>query len=389
MPELSIWVVLLGFSAMQGFYLAALLLFQKKGNARANRWLVLILTLVAYYLSVETLIVSGLFKYWPHIAGTHWVFWYLLGPLLYIYVRLHLDRNFTFRLWHLLHLIPAIYISIRMISFYQLDAAVKINILQRPTIGSGEIPWQYIHLAVLLLGYLLFALRAANNRKQRATEEQNTEALSSLKWSQLLIATFTGYIVFDTVAGIILHLLEQNTRPLAHTTTMVMSIFVHVVAFVSVRFPNRIFSDEALSIAPQEDSQPMVKYRNSALSQQEIGFYLGELNRIMEQERPFLNSELKLSDLANLVSLTPHNLSQVLNQGLGMSFYDYINNFRIKDVQQRLLDPQYADLTIFGIALESGFRSKTSFNRMFKRSTGLTPSTYIKSQKFRVQSSEF
>ncbi|MEL6822018.1 MAG: helix-turn-helix domain-containing protein [Calditrichota bacterium] len=389
MPELSIWVVLLGFSAMQGFYFAALLLLQKQGNARANRWLVLILTLVAYYLSVETLIVSGLFKFWPHIAGTHWGFWYLLGPLLFIYVRLHLDRNFTFRLWHLIHLIPAAYITVRMIPFYQLDGAVKISILERPTIGSGEMPWQYLLLAAQLLGYLLFALRAASSRKQQASEERNTVALSTLRWSQLLIAAFTGYIVFDTIAGVILHLFELNTKPLVHTTTMVMSIFVHVVAFVSVRHPERIFSDEEKKAVLTEDIKPLTKYRNSALSQQEIGFYLSELNRIMKQERPYLNSELKLSDLANLVGLTPHNLSQVLNQGLSVSFYDYVNNFRIKDVQQRLLDPRYDDLTIFGIALESGFRSKTSFNRMFKRSTGLTPSSYIKNEKFRVQSSEF
>jgi len=382
MSELSIWVVLLGFSAMQGFYLAALLLLQKKGNARANRWLVLILTLVAYYLSVETLIISGLFKFLPHIAGTHWVFWYLLGPLLYIYVRLHLDRSFTFTAWHVLHLIPAAYFSFQMIPFFQLDGAVKVSILERPPIGNGEIPWQYLLLAAQLLGYLLFALKAANSRKQQASEAHNSAALSTLRWSQLLIAAFTGYIVFDTVAGVVLHVLELNTQPLAHTTTMVMSIFVHVVAIVSVRFPDRIFSDEEPITAVQEDIKPLIKYRNSALSHQEIGFYLGELNRLMKQEKPFLNSELKLSDLADLVSLTPHNLSQVLNQGLGVSFYDYINDYRIKDVQQRLLDPRYDDLTIFGIALESGFRSKTSFNRMFKRSTGLTPSTYIKNEKF-------
>ncbi|MGH1362081.1 MAG: helix-turn-helix domain-containing protein [Calditrichia bacterium] len=378
MPEISIWVVLLGFSAMQGFYFAGLLLLQKQGAPRANRWLVLIVLMVAYYLSIETLIVSGMFVRWPHVAGTNWVFWYLLGPLLYFYVMLHLNSQFRFRVWHILHLLPAAYITVRMIPFYRLSGDIKISILQQPAIGTGSFPWQYLVLAALLLSYLGLSLQAANKESKKAEQKVNQHSLSSLKWAQALIATFTVYLIFDTIAGIALHYMKLDTKALSHTTTLVMSFFVHIVAFTSVRYPSKIFAEEKKQELQSEDLDSIIKYRNSALSEHELSFYLKELNFIMEKDQPYLNSDLKLSDLAEMINLTPHNLSQALNQGLGMSFYDYINNYRLKDVQKRLLDPRYDELTIFGIALESGFRSKTSFNRMFKKSTGLTPSSYIK-----------
>ncbi len=102
------------------------------------------------------------------------------------------------------------------------------------------------------------------------------------------------------------------------------------------------------------------------------------LNAIMIEEKLFLDFKLGLSDLATKLEITTNQLSALLNDVIGKSFYDYINEFRIEEVKKRLIDPQEKKNTILAIAWECGFNSKSAFNRVFKNNTGLTPSQFQK-----------
>jgi AraC-like DNA-binding protein len=76
------------------------------------------------------------------------------------------------------------------------------------------------------------------------------------------------------------------------------------------------------------------------------------------------------------MSISAHNLSEVINTQAGKNFYDFVNGYRVEAVMRRLRDPRYAHLTILALAEESGFNSKSTFNACFRRHTGLTPSQY-------------
>ena len=76
-----------------------------------------------------------------------------------------------------------------------------------------------------------------------------------------------------------------------------------------------------------------------------------------------------------------HHLSQVLTQELKLNFYDFINQYRVQEVQARLVDPRYRNLTILAIVFDVGFNSNASFYRIFKKHTGQTPSRYIAKQE--------
>ena len=99
----------------------------------------------------------------------------------------------------------------------------------------------------------------------------------------------------------------------------------------------------------------------------------------MEAERPYRNKDLNLPDLAGSLYTTPHKLSEVLNSQLDQSFYDFVNGYRVRDVQQRLTDNQSQHLTLLSLALDAGFASKSTFNSVFKKLTGQTPSEYRRS----------
>ncbi|NNK88327.1 MAG: AraC family transcriptional regulator [Flavobacteriaceae bacterium] len=81
------------------------------------------------------------------------------------------------------------------------------------------------------------------------------------------------------------------------------------------------------------------------------------------------------------LKVSPHTLSQLLNNHLHKSFSEYINEFRLNEAKKRLLDPAYEEYTILAIAFESGFKSKSSFQRLFKKYTGYTPSSFLRKMK--------
>ena len=140
--------------------------------------------------------------------------------------------------------------------------------------------------------------------------------------------------------------------------------------------------DQAVQIAdyykyPQEESQEVAdKYAKSGLSEDQLETYKNKLSNLMEQERIYLNPSLTLPKLSSMVHCPINHLSQVINAGFGVSFFDYLNSYRIGEAQKILsdqLDPPPAILTV---AFEVGFNSNSAFYSAFKRACGETPAQY-------------
>ena len=107
-----------------------------------------------------------------------------------------------------------------------------------------------------------------------------------------------------------------------------------------------------------------------------VAEWKGRLDGWMHEHQPHLRSDLTLAALAEDVGLTAPELSHVVNAGFGQNVSEFINGYRVREVQARLLEPEAERLTLLAVALESGFRSKATFNRAFRRATGTTPSAW-------------
>ncbi len=118
------------------------------------------------------------------------------------------------------------------------------------------------------------------------------------------------------------------------------------------------------------------KYKKNPLEPEIVRQYTKRLLGLMEAGRPYLDSSLNMDSLSEAVGIQRHYISQILNIELERSFYDFVNQYRIREAKDILTDPGKRDLNILNIALEVGFNSSVSFNRAFKRHTGLTPSQY-------------
>jgi ligand-binding sensor domain-containing protein/AraC-like DNA-binding protein len=121
-----------------------------------------------------------------------------------------------------------------------------------------------------------------------------------------------------------------------------------------------------------------IKYKTSALSPELAESAVPRLEKLMEEEKPFLNPDLTLRDLAKMLHLHPNYLSQIINERIGVSYNDYVNRYRIEEAKKRLIDSDGGIRNVLEIALDTGFYSKSVFNSAFKKFTGMTPSQYRK-----------
>ena len=97
----------------------------------------------------------------------------------------------------------------------------------------------------------------------------------------------------------------------------------------------------------------------------------------MKTEKPYLNSELNLSDLASELEMHRNELSQIINKGFQKNFNDFINEFRVNAFKKELENGAHKQLSLLGIAMDCGFNSKATFNRVFKKITNTSPTEFL------------
>ncbi len=144
--------------------------------------------------------------------------------------------------------------------------------------------------------------------------------------------------------------------------------FLVVATYLALRQPE-LFSSEPTAL-------PRKKYATSSLKPEDGAVYVEKLRGVMQTQKPYRDGNLTLPQLARSVSLTPHLLSQLLNEHIDENFAQFVNRHRIEEAKVQLVDPAYQHFTIAAIAEEVGFNSTSAFNTAFKKITGATPSQY-------------
>ncbi|MEM8890567.1 MAG: helix-turn-helix domain-containing protein, partial [Bacteroidota bacterium] len=142
-----------------------------------------------------------------------------------------------------------------------------------------------------------------------------------------------------------------------------------------VLFPADVFEEDRSG--PEEKPEKNSHHLSNA-PKEEVEDLTVALEKALKEEKLFLKEDLSLGELADHIGTTDKKLSALLNQVLELNFFELINEHRVEEVKLKMQDPNFAHYTLLAIAFESGFKSKTSFNRIFKQKTGLSPSAYKK-----------
>lgn len=387
--ELINTLLLLGTG--QGLFLAVVLA-TKQTNSTANK--VLAVAMLAFSVSIFERVYYAREYYhdFPHLIGVSVPLVFVFGPILYLYAQAVSTGGQSFRMASLLHFVPFLLVTLRLLPFYLQDGPAKLAFLQ-DLFQNG--PPRYLAIIEHLqyphgIIYVFLTIGVLRSHQARMRQTRSSIERINLLWLRNLTiaiaaiwALATGLHLMD-LAGIELPM-ESSLTPLA------VSVLVYAVGYQGLKqpeiFQQPIPRNEANWETPipvpatQVGTQEGVPgegagYEKSGLTPAQAEACMEQLLRVMEEKQPHRNSLLTLQELADEMALSAHNLSEVINTQAGKNFYDFVNRYRVEEAMRRLQDPRYAHLTILAIAEESGFNSKSTFNAFFRKATGLTPSQY-------------
>ncbi|MDJ1483655.1 helix-turn-helix domain-containing protein [Cytophagaceae bacterium YF14B1] len=389
----TILQLLLVAGAAQGFLLAFLLV-TRRVNPLASR----LLGLLIFLISIQTLLVGfdnrEFFLRFPHLSKISWLLPSLFGPLLFLFTRKITSEKPIWKRVDGIHLVPFIVYFFYLLPYYAKSAAEKSAYLNnfeaalQDDFGFLNQLTNFLHLF-----YATLSLFIVKKYQQGILNSFSDITQIRLRWlRQLLLFVLTVMLI----SVIIFYAKKWN---IGWLTQLYRYHYLGVVALIywigyKALSQPRIFNqfelpvthvpepkkDESISVVAEEEI-PKNKYQKSTLTNDVADTYLKQLAHLMENEKLYLRQELTIQDLAERTGISRHQLSQLINERLEKNFYDFVNEYRVKEAQRMLVDPKYKHLTTLAISGEAGFNSKATFNAVFKKITGQTPSEYIKSYK--------
>jgi len=357
----------------QALLLAAALLSVKRGNRIANRFLAAFVIVLAITVGGATMASEPLILLYPHLLKIQDPFQFLAAPLLFLYIRTLIKGSSGSGKKDLLHFIPFTLCLLFFAPFYLQSGEAKFI-----SVGSNAYFWHrwgFFRSTTLLiqvsiyLSLIALMLAAYSRKRKRQTSPADKFILFQVRF---MLATLTAVWVLGALKFVLTTLYPAyDTQTVDLIVPASVSVFVYAMGYMALRRPEALTGMDDLAPAPP-------RYEKSTLTLERSDMYLQRLLDLMSTEKPYLDGDLTLQKLAKALSISPHHLSQTINEQLNQNFFDFINTYRIEEAKRMLHDPAKKHYSILAVSEEIGFNSKSAFNTAFKKHVNMTPSEYRK-----------
>ncbi|GAB1264172.1 hypothetical protein NBRC116492_09810 [Aurantivibrio infirmus] len=334
--------------------------------------------LIAYMMSLHQL--------YPSFPRMH-IFratWALLPPVMYFYIKSLTGKNPITSSWQLLHFLPFVVKCIFLTPFFLSPWVANDGFLT-------QIPSSLVDLffyrtiegrlasSIHFLVYLVLTFRVLKSYGVDLSNLLSFEQSLRIRYLRfinvLIIASYSVYSVL-----LIYHWISGDPGVLEGLPSPGVVIFLSFVFlnFVVLNLVSRSSEDFPKFDEKEDSSKETLDTNNKLIGENEDEWIRlkDELDLFMREEKPFLNSRLNINRLAELLSVSPRKLSKLINQAMNTNFYDYVNSYRVAEVET--LFRTLNDVSLLDIAFQAGFQSKSAFNKNFLKHTGKTPTAYLK-----------
>ncbi|GAB3907620.1 hypothetical protein GCM10028803_41680 [Larkinella knui] len=373
-PPLDL-ILLLGTA--QGFILATLLWFNRKGNRLPNR---LLATLVALLASASLAVGIPIMNPWINlfVDFVPLIIAMPFGPLIYFYTRALLDSEFRLGKRERRHFWPVIidcgskimawiFLFGLLFGVFEHSDNRKVGWLMDEYDKYADIP-RWISVTI----YVMVAYRWLG-RFQKANSDKTAQQRASVRWVRQLLLVFA---TFQTIwfLHLVPYIIPQTSNALLdafgwyplYIPIAIMIYWLGLGGYIHARNP----------VLPE----PVRKTSPVVLPDELIQETTSGLRKAMEIDALYLDPELTVEKVGRHLQLPAKTISAVLNQHRGKSFNTFVNEYRVEEVKRRLNDAASSNLTLTGIAFECGFNSQATFQRTFKQMTGVSPKEYMNQQ---------
>jgi len=359
-----------------------------------------------------------LLMFWLIIAGFHLLFYYdnfsatplanrpfhilgfslsmLSAPLMFLYIYSLTNNQELQRGWYF-HFLP--YLIYNAIIFYYFlgdESSVRVR-NGFISLGENAPRWlrHYLGIPLAISGgvYAAWSLIILRKYQKRLPDFFSFTEKVNLNWLKYLVIAAIAFFVFIYV----IIQFGSSSAWIAHErifllVSAVLTAYLFFVGYMGLRqisifvsFPEpskmaSVSSPTSKNKTEENATDPPQKkaYQKSSLDKATSELILRNLKKYMKNEQAYLDESLSLSKLAEQIDCTSNQLSQVINQETQSNFFTFVNTYRIEAVKVKLKDSKFDHYTILAIAFDCGFKSKASFNKIFKSVVGMTPSQFRK-----------
>jgi len=371
-------ILLIG--VFEGLFLA-MLLFTKKRKTISDK--ILSLFFIVFSLNIGLSYIDAYNRnhgfLYPIFIFTAAPFLLLHGPLLWLYIKSLTDQFFKLKPVYLLNLIPfAAMVIHHTVAFYILPASEKIQIVQTESFKHDLAYYVFVlSIAVSPVIYFYFALRSINRYKLKIESYYSQKTGIDLKWLKVIVGSWlfmqlivNAFFIADLFVPV------ASFGVMQFFSFVTGAIYVVFIGFYGLKQEN-VFLTHTIQINLEKEAGNQLKNNYEKPVTAAENEFIKQLLNHMSEHKPYLEPEITLKILSTQLKVSAEFLSEIINTDFNKNFFDFINYYRIEEFKSQIKNEKNKKLTIIGIAYDCGFNSKATFNRVFKRSTGLTPSEYI------------
>jgi len=376
---------------LQAILLAALTYFHPKSDRSVNIFLSLYILCVSILMLIP--VVQKLFSWQAMLYLMP--FPLLIGPFLYLYVR-SFKETITWRkawphfLLFFIFLILDYTILPSLVNKYPASHRMPEEIVLDPA-SDIRITIRIIRNVQMIIYYFL-AQRALKSYQKSIHHLFSEVSRISLAWMRWVI---NGYLFLIISLLILFYFVVQFPDQFELVIVVNMAIitpYIYLITFKGLTQPtlwqikangqkenieNEILQAEKIESLKKDEKniQPLKRVQENKIEE-----IISRIQKIMKEEKLYQETQLTLQDLANKIEFPSYQVSQAINEGMNMNFYDLVNSYRVEEAKRLLLDEKSKNFTILSVGFEAGFNSKTTFNTVFKKFTGKTPTEYRATQ---------
>lgn len=360
-------IVLLALGAGQGIIYGSILL-RSVNNVLANRILAAILFFLSYRLLVQIMRLFGL----GHYDGWYYAmldFSWIHGPLLYFYVKSHLHPNFKFKRHHLCHFIPfgiqvSFSIFVRLQNLYWDGTRESLSWLGY----WGYVVWMNLCTIYFVASVMIIIYTTKSQGLLRNQFEEKKFSEERLNWLNRVLLAFKIYFSLVLLILVIDLIVTGSSNFMNY---FYFTKFYYYPFFIGI-------SGLTYWLGLEGYKRKDLKIKNTKPQltpeeQKQLKTIAQNLQQAMVTHKWFKDPELTLTELASRMEIKPYLLTKCLNTVVDQKFADYINQLRVEELQNLLKQPENNKYTLLSLAYESGFNSKSSFNRAVKKHLGISP----------------
>ncbi|NRB64697.1 MAG: helix-turn-helix transcriptional regulator [Saprospiraceae bacterium] len=360
--------ILLALGSIQGLIYGFILLKSTKYNKLANRILAIILFLLSYRLSIQIMRLFGLGYYdsWYYIMiDISWVY----GALIYLYTRAQTQSNYKISRKDGIHFLPVTIqivcsVFVRLQNLYWDGTRESLSWLGY----YGYVLWMNNSTIYVVASILIIVYAFKSQKLLHSVDEKFEIDTTKLAWIKRIVKAFLVYfslVLIVLLADLLIY------KSINDESYFYFTRFYYYPFFIGIAIITYWIGLEGFS--RRNDPELIIKTTINAEHLERLKSISRKLEQAMEIDKLYKDQELSLNSIAEQLNIKPYLISKSLSEIYNKRFNDYVNEYRVKEVQSLLQNSNNSKYTLLSLAMEAGFNSKSSFNRAVKKQFGISP----------------